>query len=69
MTGSNCFFTITFLLLPTLLNLLSSEKEIMVQETKKSFISSSLALSQKIVNFIYLCTTIVICISLFGYLS
>ena len=34
---------VTFLLLPTLLNLLSSEKEIMVQETKKSFISSSLA--------------------------
>jgi len=61
---------ITFLLLPTLLNLLSSEKEIMVQETKKSFISSALASFTKNSKiFIYLCTIIIICISLFGILK
>ena len=31
---------VTFLLLPSLLNLLSSEKEIEIQDTEKSFITS-----------------------------
>ena len=34
---------VTFLLLPSLLNLLSSEQEISIQNTQKSFITSSLA--------------------------
>ena len=34
---------VTFLLLPSLLNLLSSEQEISIQDTEKSFITSSLA--------------------------
>ena len=35
-------FLVTFLLLPSLINLLSSENEINVKDTEKSFITSAL---------------------------
>ena len=44
-------FLVTFLLLPTLLNILSSEKEIMIQETEKSYITSFLASFTKKIKF------------------
>ena len=60
-------FFITFLLLPVLLNLLSSEKEISIQDTEKSIITSSLASFTKNNKLlIYIITVITIFISLFG---
>ena len=60
-------FFVTFLLLPVLLNLLSSEKEISIQDTEKSIITSLLASFTKNNKFlIYIITIIIIFISLFG---
>ena len=60
-------FFVTFLLLPSLLNLLSTEEEITIKDTEKSIITSLLASFTK--NFkilIYLITSIIIITSLFG---
>ena len=60
-------FFVTFSLLPVLLNLLSSEKEISIQDTEKSIITSLLASFTKNNKFlIYIITIIIIFISLFG---
>ena len=58
---------VTFLLLPSLLNLLSSNNEITIQDTEKSVVTSALASftkNNKVI--IYICTFIVIFFSLFG---
>ena len=58
---------VTFLLLPSLLNLLSSDNEITIQDTEKSIVTSALASftkNNKVI--IYICTFIVIFFSLFG---
>ena len=58
---------VTFLLLPSLLNLLSSENEITVQETEKSIITSALArfaINKKIL--IFGTTLLVIIVSIIG---
>ena len=58
---------VTFLLLPSLLNLLSSNNEITIQDTEKSVVTSALASftkNNKVI--IYICTIIVIFFSLFG---
>ena len=58
---------VTFLLLPSLLNLLSSDNEITIQDTEKSIVTSALASftkNNKVI--IYICTIIVIFFSLFG---
>ena len=61
------FFFVTFSLLPALLNLLSSEKEISIQDTEKSIITSLLASFTKNNKLlIYIITIIIIFISLFG---
>ena len=58
---------VTFLLLPSLLNLLSSEKEIIIQDTEKSFITSSLASFTKNNKIlIYGTTLIIILVSIVG---
>jgi|TARA_B100001059_G_scaffold196888_1_gene202089 predicted RND superfamily exporter protein len=60
-------FFVTFLLLPSLLNLLSTEEEITIKDTEKSIITSLLASFTK--NFkilIYVVTSIIIITSLFG---
>ncbi len=58
---------VTFLLLPSLLNLLSSEKEITIKETEKSFITSILASFTKNNKIlIYGSTIIIIFVSIFG---
>ena len=60
-------FFVTFLLLPVLLNLLSSEKEISIQDTEKSIVTSLLASFTKNNKFlIYITSIIIIIISLFG---
>ena len=46
-TGANSFSFITFLLLPSLLNIFSSDNEIDLKSTEKSFITSLLELSPK----------------------
>ena len=60
-------FFVTFLLLPSLLNLLSTEEEITIKDTEKSIITSLLASFTK--NFkilLYVFTSIIIIISLLG---
>ena len=58
---------VTFLLLPSLLNLLSTEKEITIHDTEKSFITSALATFTKKNNILIYGTTIIIIFSsLFG---
>ena len=60
-------FIVTFLLLPSVLNLLSSENEIKIQETKKSIITSSLASFTKNNSiFIYGLSIIIVLLSLIG---
>ena len=44
-------FLVTFLLLPSLISLLSSENEIGLKDTEKSFITSALGLLLKIIKF------------------
>ncbi len=61
---------ITFLLLPSLLNLMSSEEEISIQDTEKSFVTSALASFTKKHNIlIYGSTLLIIFISLFGIIK
>ena len=61
---------ITFLLLPSLLNLMSSEGEISIQDTEKSFVTSALASFTKKHNIlIYGSTLLIIFISLFGIIK
>ena len=63
-------FLVTFLLLPSLLNILSSEKEIMIQDTEKSYITSFLAsFTKKNKILIFGTTIIIIFISIFGILK
>ena len=58
---------VTFLLLPTLLNLFSSEEEINIKENKKSFITSILgSIAKRGRFFIYLTTLVVFILSLIG---
>ena len=60
-------FLITFLLLPSLLNLFSTESEIKIQDTEKSLVTSILATFTKDNKFsIFGTTIIVIIISIFG---
>ena len=60
-------FIVTFLLLPSVLNLLSSENEIKIQESKKSIITSTLAYITKNDSiFIYGVSITIILISLIG---
>ena len=62
--------SVTFLLLPSLLNLFSSEDEITIQDTEKSIITSALASftkNNKII--IYGATLIIIIVSLIGILK
>ena len=60
-------FFVTFLLLPSLLNLLSSEKEIAIQDTEKSIITSSLASFTKNNKIlIYGSAFLILTISIFG---
>ena len=61
---------VTFLLLPTLLNLLSSENEILMQETKKSLVTNSLAsFTKKSKVFIFGSTIVIVFISIIGILK
>ena len=61
---------VTFLLLPSLLNLLSSDKETTIQETQKSIITSSLAsFTKKSKILIYGSTLVIIILSIFGILK
>ena len=58
---------VTFLLLPSLINLLSSENEIGLRNTEKSFITSILAsLAKKNKILIFGLTTLIILFSIFG---
>ena len=58
---------ITFLLLPTLLNLFSSEKEIDIKKNERSFVTSLLgSIAKKWRFFIYFITFVVIILSLIG---
>jgi len=58
---------ITFLLLPTLLNLFSSEKEIDIKKNERSFVTSLLgSIAKKGRFFIYFITFVVIILSLIG---
>jgi len=60
-------FFVTFLLLPSLLNLLSNEEEITIKDTEKSVITSLLAsFTKNFKNLIYVVTSIIIITSLFG---
>ena len=47
----NSSLLVTFLLLPSLLNLFSSDNEIGIKDTEKSFITSALGLLLKIIKF------------------
>ena len=61
---------VTFLLIPSLLNLLSSENETIVNETEKSLITNSLAsFTKKNKFFIFGSTIAVILVSMFGILK
>ena len=61
---------VTFLLLPSLLNLLSSEREISVQDTEKSLITSSLAFFVKDNKILIFGSTMaIIFVSIVGFLS
>ncbi len=61
---------VTFILLPSLLNLLSSEKEIIVQDTEKSLITSMLAtFTKKNKILIFGTTLIIVFVSIFGILK
>ena len=63
-------FLVTFLLLPSLLNLLSSEKEIIVQDTEKSYITSALAsFTKKNKISIFGTALMIIFVSIFGILK
>tara|TARA_Y100000816_G_scaffold277786_1_gene248318 strand:+ start:7928 stop:10405 length:2478 start_codon:yes stop_codon:yes gene_type:complete len=63
-------FFITFLLLPSLLNLLSSETEITIQDTEKSLITSILAtFTKKNEILIYGSSIIIVFVSLSGILK
>ena len=58
---------ITFLLLPSLLNLFSSDNEMSIKDTEKSYITSALSLFTKKNEFLIFGTTLVIIItSIFG---
>ena len=58
---------VTFLLLPSLLNLLSSDKEIIIQDTERSIITSALASFTKNNKiFIYASAFLIILVSIFG---
>ena len=62
--------TVTFLLLPSLLNIFSSSNEINVKDTEKSYITSFLASLAKKNGFIIFVTTLIIIISsIFGILK
>ena len=59
---------VTFLLLPSLINIFSSENEIDVKDTEKSFITSILGSIAKNGGFIVIITTFIIVItSFYGY--
>ena len=61
---------VTFLLLPSLLNILSSENEIAIQDTEKSFITSLLAsFTKKNKVILYGSTIAIIFISMIGILK
>jgi predicted RND superfamily exporter protein len=63
-------FLVTFLLLPSLLNILSSEKEIIVQDTEKSYITSALAsFTKKNKISIFGTALMIIFVSIFGILK
>jgi predicted RND superfamily exporter protein len=60
-------YFVTFLLLPSLLNLLSTNQEIIIRDTEKSLITSALASFAKRNNFfLYGITIIVILVSIIG---
>ena len=60
-------FLITFLLLPALLNIFSSENEINLKDTEKSFITSLLgSIAKKFKFSIFLVTGLIIVASFFG---
>ena len=60
-------FLVTFLLLPSLINLLSSENEINVKDTEKSFITSALgSFAKKSKVLIFSFTAIIILFSIIG---
>jgi len=60
-------FFVTFLLLPSLLNLLSSENEIAIQDRQKSFITSALAsFTKKNKILIYGSTILIVILSIVG---
>ncbi len=61
---------VTFFLLPSLLSIFSSENEINVKDTEKSFITSFLAsIAKKNVIFIFLPTVIIVVASIIGILK
>ena len=63
-------FLITFLLLPALLNIFSSENEINLKDTEKSFITSLLgSIAKKFKFTIFLVTGLIIVASFFGILK
>ena len=63
-------FLITFLLLPALLNIFSSENEINLKDTEKSFITSILgSIAKKFKFTIFLVTGLIIVASFFGILK
>tara|TARA_B100000941_G_scaffold290229_1_gene271640 strand:- start:560 stop:3031 length:2472 start_codon:yes stop_codon:yes gene_type:complete len=65
--GLSVSFVVTFLLLPSLLNIFSSEEEIKVRDTEKSFITSLLgSITKKSSIFIFGPTIIIIFLSIVG---
>ena len=58
--------SVTFLLLPSLLNIFSSENEINVKDTEKSFITSMLGWLQKSRNFNFSITSMIVVASIVG---
>ena len=65
--GLSVSFVVTFLLLPSLLNIFSSEKEINIRDTEKSFITSLLgSITKKSSIFIFGPTIIIIFLSIIG---
>ncbi len=65
--GLTVSFIVTFLLLPSLLNIFSTEDEIKVKNTEKSFITSLLgSIAKKEAFFILVPTTLVLLLSIIG---
>ena len=60
-------FSVTFLLLPSLINLISSENEMGLKDTENSFITSALSsFTKKNKNIIFGATFLIIILSIFG---